>query len=173
MRVIAMLLIPLLLVAAKVGVSTESGRTIIELRGRIEPGDTARVRAAAQGRRIYAIRMTSTGGDAEEGIALAYLVRTTRLRVLVDYRCWSACSMPALVALGRGRLLIGPNADIGVHQATDENDVPDPRWTMDTARKLRGYGAPRSTMQDMARTHPQSVTHYYADDLQRMGARMW
>jgi membrane-bound ClpP family serine protease len=132
---------------------------------------TALKRARASDRKVFAIEMNSPGGDAIAGMQIAEFVSGAGWRVYMSGDCWSACSPAAMVALGRGRLLIAPQARLGVHQAHDDNDTPYVGWTDRSAARLVRMGAPRRIVDSMRTTAPGDMTSFPARTLARMGGR--
>jgi hypothetical protein len=152
------------------------GLVTVQLSSKIDTGDAGRVRnAVAKARRahkkVIAIELYSPGGDGDAGMALARYVADSGLPVLMQGNCWSACAYAALVALGRGRLLIRAGAELGVHQVFDNGTkLPDKAWTANAANTLRLMGSPTAPLKDMVNTLPPGMTRYGYDQLVRMGA---
>jgi hypothetical protein len=122
-------------------------------------------------KRIVAIELDSWGGDGDTGMMLADFVSMWDRRVVVINRCNSACSFAALVALGQGKLWVGPGASIGVHQVSDTaTGDPDRLWTERAAKYLQRYGAPKAPLDAMLRTPPGSMTILHESQLIELGA---
>jgi hypothetical protein len=149
---------------------------IIQLSGRIEADDVDHVRIARNeatnnSELIIALQLDSWGGDGDGGIKLADFVYRNNFKVYVDDKCWSSCAFPALVALGRGNLMIGPDAEIGVHQVFDNGTgEADPAWTKMAAAILADYGAPQRILGEMVAQPPDSMATFQSAELARMGA---
>ena len=159
-------------------ITYDDATAVVLLTGRIGKGDTGRVQLAVSkiensGREAM-LELDSDGGDGGTGLLLAEYVASSSLTVIVGSRCWSACSFAALVALGRGHLVIRPGAQLGVHQVygtlSGKTDIP---WTKDAARKLRRIGAPRRPLDDMVKTDDDLMKTYDYDELIEMGALPW
>jgi hypothetical protein len=124
------------------------------------------------GKTVVALELNSWGGSGDGGLMIADFVHRTRTKVFITGKCWSACSFAALVALGQGDLLVGPYADVGVHQVYNDDDhLPNRPWTLTAARILRKYGAPQAPLDAMIDTVPSSLTHYGVIALEGMGAQ--
>lgn len=120
---------------------------------------------------IVAIELDSWGGDGDAGIILADFVSRWRKKVVVINRCNSACSYAAMVALGQGKLWIGPGATVGVHQVKEtDTGIPDRPWTERAAKILRRYGAPKAPLDAMVRTPPGSMVVLHESQLIELGA---
>jgi hypothetical protein len=128
--------------------------------------------AGKSGKIVVALELDSWGGSGDGGLMIADFVHRTRSKVFITGKCWSACSFAALVALGNGDLLVGPHADVGVHQVYNDIDkLPNRPWTVAAAKALRRYGAPQAPLDAMIATVPSSLTHYGAIALAGMGAQ--
>jgi hypothetical protein len=177
MRYIALLLAVIPALPAKAS-EISIDRHVVMVRGRLEKGDTGRVQLAVSkvelGGQEALLELNSDGGDGKTGLLLAEYVASSGLTVIVNRHCWSACSYPALVALGRGKLVIGPEAEVGVHQVygtlDGKTDIP---WTIDAARQLRKIGAPKKPLEDMIKTAADWMKIYEYDELIDMGAVPW
>ena len=83
--------------------------------------------------------LESPGGSLDDGIELGKAVRLKRLRTLTRDTCSSAC---ALIFLGgTERLLVGPKARIGFHQAARTHEREDK--TCEATRQDRSFRAMR------------------------------
>lgn len=122
-------------------------------------------------KKIIALELASWGGDGDAGIRLAEFVSRWPKKVVVLDSCNSACSFAALVALGQGKLVVGTNGKVGVHQAKD-NDThqADVQWTKMVARILHKYGAPQAPLKVMVATPPDTMTFFDQDQLVAWGA---
>ena len=149
---------------------------VVRVQDKLEYGDLDTIKrllqtARAQHRKVVALELGSWGGDADTGMAIAGFVYRKRMTVLVSGTCSSACAYAALVALGRGQLVVRSTGVLGVHQVFDNGTRdPDERWTRAAARTLQGWGAPAKLLADMVATPPSSMTYYYVDDLVGLGA---
>ena len=118
---------------------------IIELQGTITRAasfafETATARAEALGCANPWLLLESPGGSLDDGIELGKAVRLKRLRTLTRETCASAC---ALIFLGgTERLLVGPKARIGFHQAARTHEREDK--TCEATRQDRSFRAMRS-----------------------------
>jgi hypothetical protein len=120
---------------------------------------------------IVAIELDSWGGDGDTGMMLADFVSRWDRRVVIINRCNSSCAFAALVALGQGKLWVGPGASVGVHQVHEtETGIPDRRWTERAAKYLKRYGAPKAPLDAMVRTPPGSMTVLHESQLIELGA---
>src|SRR6188768_1842111 len=85
-----------------------------ELRGPLSDGVSTAMAELLQGHpSVRTLHITSPGGLVNEGLRLAELVRTRRLRVVVDSSCASACT---LVLLASSERIMRPAAAIGFHR---------------------------------------------------------
>lgn len=89
--------------------------------------------------RFRIVRVNSTGGDARAGIAIASLIRSRRLSVVVERNCGSACASYLLPAAVHARF--EPGAMINLHH------VPSPLMVQAGLAVLRRReaGSPRAT----------------------------
>ena len=102
--------------------------------------ETATARADALGCANPWLLLESPGGSLDDGIELGKAVRLKRLRTLTRETCASAC---ALIFLGgTDRLLVGPKARIGFHQAARTHEREDK--TCEATRQDRSFRAMRS-----------------------------
>jgi len=102
--------------------------------------ETATARAEALGCANPWLLLESPGGSLDDGIELGKAVRLKRLRTLTRETCASAC---ALIFLGgTERLLVGPKARIGFHQAARTHEREDK--TCEATRQDRSFRAMRS-----------------------------
>jgi hypothetical protein len=177
MRVTVVLaLIPLLCGASAVIEPVDDNVVIVQLTDRIKTGDLFRVRKAmraakAAHKQVVALQLDSPGGDGDAGLELAEFVAKYNVDVILSTRCWSACSYTAMVALGKGNLLIKRGAELGVHQVYDNGSgLADPDWTRRAARRLGQIGAPQPLLDAMVDTPPEGLKTYDYDDLVAMGA---
>ena len=139
----------------------------------LEPGlmDAIHARLSKSQKLIVAIELDSWGGDGDTGMRLADFVSGWDRRVVILNRCNSSCSFAALVALGQGKLWVGPSAQVGVHQVYDqETGNPDRLWTERAAKYLRRYGAPKAPLDAMVRTPPGTMTILHESQLIELGA---
>ena len=101
--------------------------------------ETATARAEALGCANPWLLLESPGGSLDDGIELGKAVRLKRLRTLTRETCASAC---ALIFLGGvERLLVGPKARIGFHQAARTHEREDK--TCEATRQDRSFRAMR------------------------------
>ena len=108
---------------------------------------------------------------ATTGMMLADFVSRWDKRVVITNRCNSSCAFAALVALGQGKLWVGPSAQIGVHQVYDnDTGVADRLWTERAAKILKRYGAPKAPLDAMVRTPPGTLVVFHESQLIDMGA---
>ena len=122
-------------------------------------------------KRIVAIELNSWGGDGDTGMRLADFISRWDKKVVILNRCNSSCSFAALVALGQGKLWVGPGAQVGVHQVYDtETGNANPQWTRSAAKYLRRYGAPKAPLDAMVRTPPGSMVILHESQLIELGA---
>jgi hypothetical protein len=150
------------------------GGVMVKLSRDITRGDVDRVYeqihiAEGDGKVITALELESVGGDGDAAVMLADFVYRSHIKVVVKEFCYSACTFPALVALGHGDLLIGRNTQLGVHQAMSDGK-PDIGWTKTTARILHKYGAPSKPLEDMVSKTPPALIYYGPVELEAMGA---
>ena len=148
----------------------------VRLTDKIVPGDLERIRSAMVEARktrkaVIALELASWGGDADTGLAIARYVYKNNIDVLLTAGCWSACAYAAMVALGRGNLMIRSGAELGVHQVYDngtgESDKP---WTERAANSLSKMGAPKDMLDGMVETSSDGMTYYRYNSLRSMGA---
>jgi hypothetical protein len=157
----------------------DGGREVaLYYEGGVRKGDIRRIwraldEAKQDGKVVTTLWLDSWGGDGDTGMLLADLVARNRFDVFVDDECVSACAFAALVALGRGRLLITADADISVHQVTDDaSGLPDVRWTRRAAERLVRYGAPRTPLEVMCAQPPSGMARLEPAWLAALGAQV-
>src|SRR5262245_17631998 len=172
---LALALAPIAAHAATMQVEEHDGKTRLVIEGDIDVGDGDRFLARVAGLRPTQLEMNSSGGDAESGMVIARWVHENQqIKVVVEDYCNSACSYAALVALGRGDLMINASSSVGVHQVRDvDDDRPgkaNVEWTKRAADTLRGYGAPEEPLVAMVATPPSGITAFDASALEKLGA---
>jgi hypothetical protein len=139
----------------------------------LEPGlmDAIHTRLLESKKHIVALELDSWGGDGDTGMLLADFVFRWDRKVVILNRCNSACSFAALVALGQGKLWVGPGASVGVHQVFDtKTGDPDRLWTARAAKYLHKYGAPKAPLDIMVRTPPSTMVILHESQLIELGA---
>jgi hypothetical protein len=148
----------------------------VRLEGKIMSGDverirTAMIRAKNTNKAVIALELVSWGGDADAGLAIARYVYKNNINVLLSDDCWSACGYAAMVALGRGNLMIRGSGNIGLHQVWDNvTGLSDKNWTEGAARTLSKMSAPKNMLKDMVATSSDGMTQYSFGKLRDMGA---
>lgn len=148
----------------------------VRVQDKIEAGDLWTIKkllkqAMIDHRKVVALELGSWGGDADTGMAIASFVYFKKMKVVVNGVCSSACAFAALVALGRGQLMVRSTGVLGVHQVyVNSTRLADVPWTRQAARTLRGWGAPELLLTAMVDTPPSGMKYYYVDDLVGMGA---
>lgn len=161
--------------AATMQVIQREGNTRLVIDGDINVGDGDRFLARVASVRPIELEMNSPGGDGDSGMAIARWVHeNSNVKVFVSDYCNSACSLAALVALGRGDLTVNASSSVGVHQAINSFDgrpgKADVAWTKQAADTLRNYGAPEEPLLAMVGTPPSDITDFDAAALEKMGA---
>lgn len=146
-------------------------RTLIVIGGRIEPGDSAKLlrligAAKIANRPVNTVVLESPGGSLLEGVRLAEVVRSERLKVSVPVQCASACF---LVFAGAPDREAGPTAKIGVHGASDAVGKSVGDATVAMAQYSRLLGVPYSIIGKMVVTPPNEMLWLDRNDLSAMG----
>ena len=151
-------------------VQTCSG-IVLRLRGDINVGDYSRLKARFNGKEpIVGFDLSSEGGDLEEGLRIADLVRRKALTVYVAGKCNSACADVFLAAASRH---FGAGTKIGVHAVSNDRDVEDVRsklLTIELARLWAKHGVPNSAIAKMVTTRPETITYLDQADLSGLEA---
>ena len=184
--------------AAEVTVSEfgtgDDGRPVyaLTIAGEIGDGDDGKVsralnRAWSEGRFPGFVELRSSGGDTNAALGIAEIVHDFHGEarpILVRTRCTSACGIIALSAW-RGRLFVVESGEIGLHQSwtCSHPDVLDPdcrkgravpamptMWRI--AAVLQSYGVPKSVLDRMTKTIPDSMTYLDRAELEALGARV-
>jgi hypothetical protein len=161
-------------------VNSKNGKTRIDLKGDIEPGDANKLRELVEAantadRVVVTIRLNSNGGNLLEGVSIADIVRKGRIKtsVLAGAHCASACFI--IFAAGYERFA-DYTALIGVHGASDENGqetVQSGAATVTMARIVRELGVPPSVIGKMVVTPPDKIVWLSVDDLRAMDVIMF
>ena len=114
---LALALAPTLAHATTMQVEQHEGTTRLVIDGEINVGDGDRFLERVAIVRPTELEMNSPGGDVDSGMVIARWVHENRqIKVVVEDYCNSACSYAALVALGRGDLMVNASSSVGVHQ---------------------------------------------------------
>lgn len=177
MRICVLVLLPLLLGNAEEKPADEwtheENTYSLRIYDGIEPGlmTFINARLSKSQKIIVALELDSWGGDGDTGMRLADFVSRWDKQVVILNRCYSSCSFAALVALGQGKLWVGPGAEVGVHQVRDtETGDPNRLWTERAAKYLKRYGAPKAPLDIMVRTPPGSMVILHESQLIELGA---
>src|SRR5438552_258366 len=97
---------------------------VLRMRGDIKEGDYAQFKSHFKRNEvIVGLDLSSDGGDLEEGLLIANLVRRKKLAVYVAGECNSVC---AFIFFSAGKRYFGQRSRIGVHSVSDDRDVEDP-----------------------------------------------
>lgn len=151
-------------------VQTCSG-IVLRLRGDIKMGDYSRLKARFKGKEaIVGFDLSSEGGDLEEGLRIADLVRRKALTVYVANKCNSACADVFFAAANR---YFGADTKIGVHAVSndrDNEDVGSKLLTIKLARLWAKHGVPNSAIGKMVTTRPEAITYLDQADLSGLDA---
>ena len=149
-------------------VSTCSG-VVLRMRGDITDGDYARVRSQFYKNEIVGIDLGSDGGDLEDGVRIANLIRRKGVIVYVSSDCSSVCAF--IFFAGVKRYLAG-SARIGVHSASNDRDIEDTgsmRLTLTLARNAAKFGVPDAAVGKMVTTSPANISYLDKSDLAALG----
>lgn len=151
-------------------IQTYSG-IVLRMRGDIREGDYLRLKAQFKGKKtIVGFDLSSDGGDLEEGLRIAELVRRKKLRVYVADECDSACADIFFAAASR---YFEPGSKIGVHAISNDKDIEDvgsKLLTLKLARFWAKTGVPNSVIGKMVTTRPQAITYLNDTDLSDLHA---
>lgn len=155
------------------------GHVVISLEGRITKGDALALESAirdanAAGRMISGLRLHSPGGDADEGIALAKVVRDWRLATVVVNGTYCASACFDVFAAGREKY-VSFGARLGVHGASDgqgRETTSAKATTVDGARFAQDLGVPAAIIGKMVVTPASQMLWLTPDDLRSMGVVM-
>jgi hypothetical protein len=129
---------------------------VLQMRGDIHEGDCARFKSHfKRNELIVGLDLSSDGGDLEEGLLIANLVRRKKLTVYVAGQCNSVCST---IFFSAHKRYFGPQSKIGVHSVSDYRDIEDPGsmlLTVELARLLAKLGVPNAAIGKMVITRPR------------------
>jgi hypothetical protein len=141
------------------------------MRGDFKDGDYARFKAHFKRKEIIVgLDLSSDGGDLEEGLLIADLVRRKKLAVYVAGECDSVC---AFVFFSATKRYLGQQSKIGVHSISDDRDIEDPGsvlLTVKLARFSAKLGVPNSAIGKMVVTPPDSISYLDSADLLALNA---
>lgn len=151
-------------------VQTNSG-IVLRMRGDIREGDYLRLKAQFKGKKpIVGVDLSSDGGHLEEGLRIAALVRSQKLRVYVANECASVC---ADIFFAAARRYFAAGSKIGVHAISNDKDIEDvgsKLLTLKLARFWSKNGIPNSIIGKMVTTRPQAITYLNDTDLSDLHA---
>jgi hypothetical protein len=157
--------------AAQIERMSSCSGTVLRLRGDIKIGDYARLNAHFRGKEAIAgLDLSSDGGDFEEGLRIANLVRSKKLTVYVAGECDSAC---AFVFFSAAKRYFGKQSKIGVHSVSGYREVEDRgsiALTVKMARVSARLGVPNSAIGKMVITRPNEIAYLDGDDLSALAA---
>lgn len=148
---------------------TRSG-IVLRLRGDIKEGDYSRLKAHFKGKTIVGLDLSSDGGDLEEGLRIAALVRRKVLTIYVAGQCNSVCSDLFFAAANR---YFAADSRIGVHAVSNDRDIEDAGsklLTVKLARLWAKEGVPHSIIGKMVTTRPEAITYLNPTDLSDLHA---
>ena len=147
-------------------------------RGPVIAGDAARLERALgslqPGTRLLALALDSPGGLVTEGEALARVIRSRAVPVVVpaDRQCVSICFLMFAAA---PRRFADANALVGVHSANEngvENDATM-AVSVQMARIAASFGVPAAIIGKMVQTRGQSVAWLTPEDMTLMGVKVY
>jgi hypothetical protein len=144
---------------------------VLRMRGDINQGDYARFKSHfRKNELIVGLDLSSDGGDLEEGLLIANLVRREKLAVYVAGECNSVC---AFIFFSARKRYFGQQSRIGVHSVSDDRDVEDPAsmlLTVKLARLSAKLGVPNATIGKMVITRPRTISYLDRADLSALDA---
>jgi len=145
---------------------TACSGVVLRLRGDIKDGDYSRFKAHfARKESIVGLDLSSDGGDLEEGLKIANLVRRKKLTVYVGGECDSAC---AFVFFSAEKRYFGRQSKIGVHSVSSSRDIEDRSsmlLTVKLARISAKLGVPVAAIGKMVTTRPTMIAYLDGADL--------
>jgi hypothetical protein len=148
-------------------------RRVIALRGSIEPGDAARIRAAirgiGKGKRLVGFTIISDGGEVTSSFEIISLLDDIGVPLMVVGDCFSACGFIAADVAAHGHLYLSRYASVAVHRDFDEYGRDDITDSAVVARLLHKRGVPVSITRKIEST-PSSYLADITADLRAMGA---
>ena len=158
--------------------TSNEGRIVAVLSGRIEPGDADRLssiilEANRANKLVSGVRLNSQGGDLVEGLKLINVVRTAKIATVVpnNATCASACFLA--FAAGAEKY-VSYSGIVGVHGASDKGaETPDSSAaTIIMARAVKELGTPPAVIGKMVVTPPSEIVWLTPNELRSMGAVM-
>jgi hypothetical protein len=157
--------------AAQIEPMSVCSGVVLRLRGDIKTGDYSRLIAHFKRREaVVGLDLSSDGGDFEEGLRIADLVRSKKLTVYVAGECDSAC---AFVFFSAPKRYLGRRSKIGVHSVSGRREVEDPGsmlLTVKMARISAKLGVPSSAIGKMVATRPNEIAYLDDADLSALAA---
>ena len=144
---------------------------VLRMRGDINQGDYSRFRSHfKRNELIVGLDLSSDGGDLEEGLLIANLVRRKKLPVYVAGECDSVC---AFIFFSAAKRYFGQQSKIGVHSVSDSRDIEDPGsipLTVKLARLSAKLGVPNAAIGKMVTTRPRRISYLDQADLSALDA---
>jgi hypothetical protein len=144
---------------------------VLRMHGDINEGDFARFKSHfKRNELVVGLDLNSDGGDLEEGLLIANLVRRKKLAVFVAGECNSVCSM---IFFSAHKRYFGPKSRIGVHSVADDRDIEDPGsmlLTVKLARLSAKLGVPNAAIGKMVITRPKAISYLDQADLSALDA---
>jgi hypothetical protein len=141
------------------------------MRGDIKEGDYSRFKSHfKRSELIVGLDLSSGGGDLEEGLLIADLVRRKKLAVYVAGECDSACAFVFFAATSRH---FGQQSRLGVHAVSDHRDIEDRGsmvLTVKLARVSAKLGVPNAVIGKMVTTRARAISYLDQADLSALDA---
>jgi hypothetical protein len=163
--------LPGICAAAQIERMSACSGTVLRMRGDIKIGDYARLNAHFKGKEtIVGLDLSSDGGDFDEGLRIAKLVRSKKLSVYVAGECDSAC---AFVFFSAAKRYFGKQSKIGVHSVSGYRELEDRgsiALTVKMARISAKLGVPNSAIGKMVITRPSEIAYLDSADLSALAA---
>ena len=153
--------------------TTEDGQTLIEAAGPIGFGDGARFQNFLDwlpaGTRPVAVSVDSPGGSVVEAADIAQAIQARGLPVAVigSHTCASACFLLFAAAPSR---MVGPNALVGVHSASEggQETINSMAFTTVMAREAKALHVPPAIIGKMVTTSAEDMSWLSVPDLRGM-----
>lgn len=151
LRVPFVLLLLILFLPARAAAAPEP---VALYRGPIDAERNAAFFRDVAGRAVERLRITSSGGSVEAGIALARWVHRNNLDVVVDDHCLSSCANYVFPA--GARKVIRPGAVVAWH-GSYRHLVETGLWRDDVAYRMEAHGEDRATARRRARAEAERL----------------
>jgi hypothetical protein len=144
----------LLLILCLPALASAASEGVAVYRGAIDAERNAAFFRDVEGREVERLRITSSGGSVEAGVALARWVHRNGIHVVVEGHCLSSCANYVFPA--GARKVIRPGAVVAWH-GSYRHLVETGLWRGDVDHRMEAHGEDRDTARRRARAEAERL----------------